>query len=310
MMTTRFITTTVLPNTSHHYSHFRFVSGLSHPTPTKMASSTPWRAAFLDSLSTMREPDASLSTISPPSISSSPSSLPFGVPHVRTVVMRYLLGSMTPHPANPAPLNPRTFESDMPVFTTDVRMAKVAHLFATGPRPDDVETSATGGGGPVEMVFWATGPSVQWRLAGRAYVLGPDADRDTDAARTVREALESRMRKMDASKGADDERQREKEWSWEREVTAMFGNQSPQTRGWFRQPPPGVPLDEPLPDKRLGLGQTVDDLHDEVARKNFRLVVVVPDEVDQADLSDPKRPRRWRYRLEDGGKWATTETWP
>ena len=221
--------------------------------------------------------------------------------------MRCLLGSLAAHPENPAPLNPTVYESDMPVFTTDVRMAKVSHLFASGPHPDDgddASSSATGGGGPVEMVFLAPARSTQWRLAGSAYVLGPNADDDTVSARRVREFLAERMRVV-----AGGSEEAVKTWSWAREVTALFGNQSRLERGWFRNPPPGMPVDDPLPEKRLALGQCVDDLNDEVARSNFRIVVVVPSEVDQVNMTDPARPRRWQHRFV-GGQWETREIWP
>ncbi|KAF7518112.1 hypothetical protein G7054_g13583 [Neopestalotiopsis clavispora] len=92
-------------------------------------------------------------------------------------------------------------------------------------------------------------------------------------------------------------------------------------RGTFRNPPPGRPVNLAVGDG-LGLGQKVTDLDDEVARRNFRVVVIVPEEVDRCDLSDPARGRRWFYRfvgaegkpefpgghVEDG--WEKLETWP
>ncbi|KAK4129990.1 hypothetical protein BT67DRAFT_437337 [Trichocladium antarcticum] len=70
------------------------------------------------------------------------------------------------------------------------------------------------------------------------------------------------------------------------------------------------------------LGRRVDDLGDPEARRNFRVVVIVPDEVDQVDLSDELRPRRWLYvyrgdgaasELPGGeviGEWEKVEVWP
>jgi len=238
-------------------------------------------------------------------VSSSPtySETAFPVPHVRTVIMRCLFGEIERHPSNTSKPNPDVFASDLPVFTTDVRMDKAKQLFEAGPRPGDFAISATGGGGPVEMTFWAPEPAVQWRLSGRAYLLGPDADDDTEAAKTVREEIRKHLRLKEG------EADKEDGWSWAREVTAIFGNMSPQSRGWFRNPPPGTPVDQPLPDKRLGFGQKIDDLEDELARQNFRVVVVVPHEVDQVDLSDLDGHKRWRHRLLDG-KWQTVEVWP
>lgn len=63
-------------------------------------------------------------------------------------------------------------------------------------------------------------------------------------------------------------------WSWEKELTAHFGNLSPGMRGSFKNPVPGSPVSIPPADKSLALGQKVEDLHDEVARKNFRLIII------------------------------------
>lgn len=58
------------------------------------------------------------------------------------------------------------------------------------------------------------------------------------------------------------------------------------------------------------------DHDDPVARKNFRLVIIVPDEVEQTDLSDPAKARRYRYTFDASGEtranggWKTAELWP
>lgn len=55
----------------------------------------------------------------------------------------------------------------------------------------------------------------------------------------------------------------------------------------------------------------LDDLHDEVARLNFRVVVICPTEVERTDLSDPKTARRTLYTFnEDNGTWSQTTLWP
>ena len=63
----------------------------------------------------------------------------------------------------------------------------------------------------------------------------------------------------------------------------------------------------------------MDDLHDPVARENFRVVVIKPEEVEQLDISDPVTARRWKYTFveeEKGqeavgkGEWKTEELWP
>jgi hypothetical protein len=61
----------------------------------------------------------------------------------------------------------------------------------------------------------------------------------------------------------------------------------------------------------------VEDLEDEVARRNFRVVVIVPQEVDLVDLSDMKNPKRWLFVLREDsseakipGEWEKVEVWP
>ena len=43
------------------------------------------------------------------------------------------------------------------------------------------------------------------------------------------------------------------------------------------------------------------------------MVIIKPDEVEQCDISDPVKARRWKYTfVVDGqqGKWDTEELWP
>ena len=67
--------------------------------------------------------------------------------------------------------------------------------------------------------------------------------------------------------------------------------------GTFQNPPPGQPVDKPFDDKKLKLGEKVEDLEHPVARENFRVVVIRPDEVESVDLSDPKKSRRQVYKV-------------
>ena len=56
---------------------------------------------------------------------------------------------------NTAPRKPAVYASDMPTFTTDVRMEKVPKIFASSPgRGERAQAQGTGGGGPVEAAFW------------------------------------------------------------------------------------------------------------------------------------------------------------
>lgn len=160
----------------------------------------------------------------------------------------------------------------------------------------------TDGGGAFEAVFWAPAVMTQWRFSGKAYLLGPDVESGSPRAVGVRETLSKAMRRVG-----------EGDFSWEREVTAHFGNMSPLMRGTFRSPPSGRPVADGIGGDALGQGQRVEDLHDEVARRNFRVVVLVPEEVDKVDLNDPEQGKRWKFR--DTGRsgenaWESVEVWP
>jgi len=86
--------------------------------------------------------------------------------------------------------------------------------------------------------------------------------------------------------------------------------------GSFKAPPPGHSVKESYDTNKLQLGAKVDDLNDPVARENFRLVIIIPDQVEQTDLSDPAKARRFRYTFDESGNtranggWKTEELWP
>lgn len=270
---------------------------ISHHITRTMATAAPaaapWRSTFLSNIKEMGSPEFTLGTLHPQESSSSG---PQFTPRVRTVIYRGMWAELPVNPKNTAELNPAIYQSDLLTFTTDARMDKVPELFDS---TAGSQRAQSGPGGPVEAVFWATKPQAQWRLRGRAYVIGPDIS--TPAGAPVRAALDAYMRRGGNGGGA---------WDWAREVTAHFGNLSPMMRGTFRNPPPGTPLSED-PGEGLGLGHKVDDLEDKLSRANFRVVVIVPEEVDRVDLSDQTRPRRWNYVLNgDNGEWTATELWP
>ncbi|KAK3318325.1 hypothetical protein B0H66DRAFT_233188 [Apodospora peruviana] len=296
----------------------------------------PWLDEFVKHISSMAMPTFVLSTLHPATTGVTGPSFT-DTPRARTCVYRGLWATPLTNDRNPAPRNPAIFESDLPVFTTDVRMEKVSEIFDTavaagvGASGNGSHNTGSGGGGPVEAVYWASEYGTQWRVRGTAWILGPDIDNEDGpegGAHRVRSALRGRMMRKAAENITDvikDEvvAEAEKEWSWSREVAAHFGNLSPGMRGTFRHPPPGRPVAEPIPPgSGLGVGQTVEDLDDPVARKNFRVVVIIPTEVDQADVSDPKRPRRWLYTYRSKsykstmyggeviGEWGKVEIWP
>jgi len=219
----------------------------------------------------------------------------------------------------------------MPTFTSDVRMSKVPELFhsSAGHAKSLDQTVGSGGGGPCEAVWWVKETQTQWRMRGQAYIVAPDIEEETEQSkvssgvRTVKSELGSRMRVVKED-GKD-------EWSWNKELTAHFGNNSPGLRGkqdlcrievckkqetdfisgTFAAPPPGQKVTEPYDDKNLKLGQKITELDHPVARKNFRVVVVKPDEMEQLDISNPEKARRQHYTFDKStGEWQHEETWP
>ncbi|KAI0994551.1 hypothetical protein K3495_g13630 [Podosphaera aphanis] len=187
-------------------------------------------------------------------------------------------------------------------------MAKIPEIFGSAPVANQQDSS--GGGGPVEAIFWARESQTQWRFKGEAFVVGPDIDApDSKGAQLVKEAIGKRMRRVKECAGDDVDH-----WSWSRELTAHFGNISPTMRGTFKNPPPGTLVHKPLEDKRLALGQIVTNLHDEVARTNFRVIIIKPDEVEYCYFSKAVQ-KRLRYSYvetygDNTGEWKVEEIWP
>lgn len=110
--------------------------------------------------------------------------------------------------------SPGVYESEGLAFTTDVRMEKVGELDGDG-----------GGGGDVEAVFWVKEVMAQWRVKGRAYVLGAGAGEKGEER--ARGAVKGWMRRRSGEGGGQGE------WEWEKEVTGYFANLSPVMRGLF-----------------------------------------------------------------------------
>ena len=80
--------------------------------------------------------------------------------------------------------------------------------------------------------------------------------------------------------------------------------------GSFKQPPPGQPKDQPYNDKDEKMGEKVTDLYDPVARENFRVVIIKPEEVEMLDLK-PETMHRDKYKYDaSSDTWSHTETWP
>ncbi|PKY03730.1 hypothetical protein P168DRAFT_305064 [Aspergillus campestris IBT 28561] len=255
-----------------------------------MSSSTtaPWRTPLESTLTTHSTTSFTLSTATLDPKTNLP------VPRSRTCEFRGFFPTPPLHPsalqalsAQNVPLNPAIYESDLLSFTTDARMEKTAQLRESG--------------GAVEAVFWVKGAMVQWRVRGCAFAIGGGGEEEGAA----RERIMGRLRRMGEATGED------KDWDWERVVTAYFANMSPVMRGSFTAPPPGQPRSQVPADPNYKMGQPLEDLNDPVARANFRVVVILPDEVERLDLSDYANVTRRRWTLgSESGEWVEEELWP
>lgn len=289
---------------------------MSHTDNISRPAAAPWRSEFLTHVQDkMSSPEFVLSTLHPvtsdpkatPASTTGPAPTPY-VPRARFCIFRGMWATLPPNKHNDAETNPNIFECDCPTFTSDSRMQKVPELFGTsaGAADDRQQTLGSGGGGPVEAVWWVKDVMVQWRVKGTAWVVGPDIDEEkvSSGVRTVKSEVGKRMRVLDGSHG------KEGQWSWARELRGHFGNVSPAMRGSFKQPPPGQPVDVPH-DPKEKMGEKVMDLDEEVARRNFRVVIIVPDEVERTELTDPDNARRHIWTWDGKQEWkGPVETWP
>jgi pyridoxamine 5'-phosphate oxidase len=183
----------------------------------------PWKKAFGEHISKMKSPEFVLGTLdSAPKGSPTPY-----VPRVRYCIHRGFWAELPENKHNDAERNPEVYQSDCPTFTTDVRMEKVGQIFATsaGHAESSDQVQGSGGGGPIEAVYWITETGTQWRIKGRAFVIADDieGDEESSGVRTVKSELAKRMRVVDEGKKG--------EFSWQRELTGFFGNQSPGIKG-------------------------------------------------------------------------------
>lgn len=185
----------------------------------------PWKKLFQQHLSQLKSPEFVLGTVA-----AAPAGSPVPlVPRVRYCIFRGFWAELPENRHNEAERNARVYESDCPTFTTDVRMEKVGQIFATsaGHAESEGQIQGSGGGGPVEAVYWIAEAGTQWRIKGRAYVIADDieGDEESSGVRTVKSEVGKRMRVVEES-GQDKET-----WSWQRELTGFFGNQSPGIKG-------------------------------------------------------------------------------
>ncbi|KAK6421126.1 hypothetical protein LTR95_016850 [Oleoguttula sp. CCFEE 5521] len=276
------------------------MSSLSTPHTPPAA---PWRKPFLEHVNSMDSPEFVFASLHP-APKSSPTDF---LPRARFCIFRGMWAELPENRHNNAPMNERVYESELPTFTTDVRMNKTFEAFASsaGKADDRKYVQGSGGGGSCEAVWWVKESKVQWRIKGEVFLVGPDIEgegEESSGVRTVKSEVGGRMRvvKEEGKEG----------WSWSKEMTAHFGNCSPGMRGSWKNPPPGQQVDEPY-DEGLKLGSKVEDLDDPIARKNFRVVVIKPEVVESIDLSDPETGRRQVYTFDDkSGEWSHQECWP
>ena len=173
----------------------------------------------------MDSPEFILSTVTP---APKGSPVPY-LPRLRYCIYRGMWAELPENKHNDAPMNERIYESELPTFTSDVRMEKIPDIFASSAgHGDKSQSQGSGGGGPVEAVWWIKEVGTQWRVKGEAFVVAQDIEgvgEESSGVRTVKSEVGSRMRIV--KEGG------EKDWSWERELTAHFGNCSPGMRGKF-----------------------------------------------------------------------------
>ena len=112
------------------------------------------------------------------------------------------------------------------VFATSAgRATDTGGKSAQGPE-ERGQSQGSGGGGPVEAVWWVEDVMTQWRVKGEAYVVGEDIEgEETSGVRTVKSDVGAKMRVVKGMNG------KEGEWSWGKELTGHFGNISPAMRG-------------------------------------------------------------------------------
>lgn len=198
---------------------------MSTTTQHLATPAAPWTSTFESHLSKLPSPEFVLASLQP---APTDSPVPY-LPRLRYCIYRGMWGSLPENKHNDAPRNPPIYTSDMPTFTTDVRMQKVGQIFASssGHASSDDQVQGSGGGGPVEAAFWIKETGTQWRIKGEAFVVGRDIDEgESSGVRTVKSEVGRRMRRTDGEGS-------EQDWSWAKELTAHFGNCSPGMRGTF-----------------------------------------------------------------------------
>ena len=223
-----------------------------HPASLPPNPTAPWSPLFQSHMALLSSPEFTLASLSPSNIpitstSTSTASASAAVTHsarhptpyaprLRTLIYRGPFARL-PRNKHYTPPNPPVYTSDMPTFTTDVRTSKVHEFFASSAGHGDVaQSQGSGGGGEIEACYWVKHALTQWRIRGRAYVLGPDIDgkagEESSGVRTVKSEIGAGMRRRDVSATTT----LDADWTWAKEIEGQFGNLSPGMRGMLLNP--------------------------------------------------------------------------
>jgi len=176
----------------------------SHPT---VISEAPWKKTFDEHIEKLGGASAEfyLATVTPD-----------GLPRVRACIHRGFWGKLPENKHNELPKNPAIYDSDCPVFTTDARMEKTYHLFATGKGKGNREQSksGSGGGGPVEAIYWVKDTQTQWRIRGKAWLVAAnDVEGGEEAQNSGTVTVKAQVGRYMRPVG--DHETKNSEWSWE-----------------------------------------------------------------------------------------------
>lgn len=200
---------------------------MASTSSTQGPQQAPWKSQFHEHLGKMDSPEFVFGSLHP---APKGSPTPY-LPRTRYCIFRGFWAELPENKHNDAPKNERIYESDLPTFTTDVRMQKPFEIFSSssGHADDEKLVQGSGGGGPCEAVWWVKDVMTQWRMKGQAFIVGPDIEgegeqsKESSGVRTTKSEVGTRM-KVVKEDGKEN-------WSWKTELTGHFGNVSPGMRG-------------------------------------------------------------------------------
>ena len=239
-------------------------------------SKAPWKPEFKSHLDLVDKSEAEF-VVSAGSTSKLPSA--------RYCIHRGFWALLPHNPHNKLVKNLSIYESDSLVFKDDARMSKTHDIFATG----KVWSCNGGGGGGVEAVSWVRDVKVQWRVSGSCWLVSAEDIGCDDEHGSVPALIPTQVGKH---------QKQDRRWSWRLEVENWFETLSPFMRGALKNPPPGQPLSEGSKMQGKALGHTAGHLADEeLARQDFSLAIICPEEVEQLDLSDPGKAKCWKWTM-------------